>query len=211
MSIFALVAFVAWREGLFAVMGTLFLIAVVALVSGITERKSRVGKTKILASAICFLDILFMAVAALIPTPPDQTLRSPPRQQWQAATAPVGPAIDRVSIEGRQATIWGEATTDSQITIAVGGGYERSGFRKNGPFTATVKAGIWGLDIVVLDAEGDVLLAPMTRDSVAMQSQRGQIAFHTSPQHPKRTAHSSLPSIDLRPGRLCRSRCGWKR
>jgi hypothetical protein len=161
------------------------LIAVVVLGSGITERKSRVRKIKILASAI----FLLVAVLFSLLVPVAQWgLPSAPRQQWQAATTPVGPAIDRVLIEGRQATIEGEATTDSQITIAVGGeGYERCGFPKNGRFTATVTAVIWGeaLDIAVVDAEGDVLLRVGNVRFGSMQSQRGRIIFRTSPLKPE--------------------------
>jgi hypothetical protein len=82
MSIYALILFLALRERLFAVIGVLFLIAVVVLVSGITERKSWVGKLKIVASTIVLLAVLF---SLLLPVA-QWGLPWAPRQQWQAAT-----------------------------------------------------------------------------------------------------------------------------
>ncbi len=87
-SIVMLVVLVALRERLFAVMGALFLITVVVLVSGITERKSRVGKAKIIASTLVLLAILFSLVACVV-------------QHWQAAHRDSG---GRPSISPRESS-----------------------------------------------------------------------------------------------------------
>ena len=131
---------------------------------------------------------------------------SPPRQQWQAATKPVGPGIDRVLIEGHQATIEGEASTDSQITFAIRGGYESCGFRKNGRFTATVQAAMWrgGLDIVVVDTGGNRLLTAHVDGLGVAQFPKDRIVFGNTPLKPEadgtvRIAEVQCPSGERLP------------
>ena len=84
-----------------------------------------------------------------------------PRQEWRAAVATVGPAIDHVLIEGHRATSKARLPL-IRIMFAAGGGYESCDFRKNGRFTATVETATWkpgpGLDITVVDTAGNRLL-----------------------------------------------------
>lgn len=114
---------------------------------------------------------------------------SPPRQiqQWQAAAKLTGPGIDRVLIEGHQATIEGEAATGSQIMFAAGGGHESCGFKQKSRFTATVKIATWrnGLDISVVDSHGNRLLTSHIDGLGAAQFPPDRVVFGASPLKPQ--------------------------
>ena len=115
---------------------------------------------------VAMVTVLGMAVGLLVSVLLVYLNVTPLRKQWQATTKLVGPGIERVLIQEHQATIEGEASTESRITFAIGGEeYESCGFKKNGRFTATVRADTWGdgLDISVVDADGNRLLTSRMR------------------------------------------------
>ena len=141
---------------------------------------------------IGLVSLILVGSVAFLALPQGGLLRwwsapSAPQQEWHATTATTAPAIDCVLIGGREAIVEGIASTDSRIRFEVGKrSYTSCGFLKNARFTATLTPALWirGLDIHVVDAEGNVLLR-FNGQLGPMQSQPGQIIFRESPLKPE--------------------------
>jgi hypothetical protein len=166
-------------QGCFGFFGLFGLIGVAHVIEAFIRPNLTVGKMIAMVTAIG------MAIAVLVSFLFAYLSVAPLRlqQQWQAATKLVGPGIDRVVIEGHQATIEGEASTESRIIFSIGEGYESFRFKKDGRFTATVKRPYWsdGLDISVMDADGNRLLTSHLNGLGTARLPTDQVVFGKRP------------------------------
>jgi hypothetical protein len=100
----------------------------------------------------------------------------------------IGPAIDRVIVDGQKVIVEGWASTNSRIVFGFDqGGSQSCGFLKNDRFTATLKPAFLGkgLDIAVVDAEGNVLLTSQTAELNHVRFRPDRIVFRKGPLQPE--------------------------
>jgi uncharacterized membrane protein len=105
------------------------------------------------------------------------TSSAPPAAEQELSS---GPAITRVVAGANKAVVEGRGSPDVKLVIRNGkDGYLTCGFLNDSPFTATIERATWGrgINCVVKDLRGNVLLTLGNGKVGPMTTERGRIVF----------------------------------